>query len=380
LTTRRNNRTAAAAFAAITAALTLTAARPAAAQARFGGSSASYGMRRMAASPSRPRFLVRPEGGATPRVAGALSLRVGGVLAGGQGGGGALCVAVRVYSAAPGDRVTQVENTVLSGGLPTTFDWDTERVENGWYELQVVVMDLESGDEVATDRIRVEVNNGFRAGRRFPVRRTAPAAPAEPVAADPQPTTEPVEEGSSDVPAPAAAPEEAPMVPAAPSVRPAPRRSAGRPSAALPALPPLPRVSAADYDGVAPDRSSTRHDAFVRGALAYRGRPYVFGATGQNGAYDCSSLMQHLYRGRGVRLPRTAAEQFGVGRPVSRDALRAGDLLFFRDTYKPGISHVGMYIGDGRILHAANRKQGVRVDRLDGAYFTQHWAGARRVL
>ncbi|HEX7831980.1 MAG TPA: NlpC/P60 family protein, partial [Thermoanaerobaculia bacterium] len=72
--------------------------------------------------------------------------------------------------------------------------------------------------------------------------------------------------------------------------------------------------------------------------------------------------------------------QFGAGWPVSKDNLRPGDLVFFKNTYRRGISHVGLYIGDGLFVHAASRKREVAVDRLDQAYYSARFAGARRVL
>jgi hypothetical protein len=59
--------------------------------------------------------------------------------------------------------------------------------------------------------------------------------------------------------------------------------------------------------------------------------------------------------------------------------MKAGDLVFFKNTYKRGISHVGIYVGSGKFVHAANRKKGVIITSLDDKYYKKHWAGARRV-
>ncbi|WP_030420766.1 NlpC/P60 family protein [Streptomyces sp. SCSIO 75703] len=107
-------------------------------------------------------------------------------------------------------------------------------------------------------------------------------------------------------------------------------------------------------------------------AYAYQklGSPYVWGATGPH-SFDCSGLIQAAYRSAGVSLPRTTYAQIGAGRPVSRAELRPGDLVFFYS----GISHVGIYVGDGRMIHAPNPSSQVRLDPVDAMPF----AGATRV-
>jgi cell wall-associated NlpC family hydrolase len=118
----------------------------------------------------------------------------------------------------------------------------------------------------------------------------------------------------------------------------------------------------------------------VRAAEAFRGTPYVMGGTSRSG-FDCSGFTRFILgRSAGISLPRTAEEQFYIGRPVAKGDLEAGDLVFFRDTYRDGISHVGMYVGDGRFVHACNPSKGVTVSSLSEQYYINHWAGARRVL
>lgn len=111
-------------------------------------------------------------------------------------------------------------------------------------------------------------------------------------------------------------------------------------------------------------------------ALAYAtaqvGKPYVYGAEGPS-AFDCSGLMMAAYASAGISLPRTSQDQFGVGTAVSRDQLQPGDLVFFYS----GISHVGMYVGNGRIVHASNPRVGVIYGNVDSPWMP--FAGARRV-
>ncbi|HLH81015.1 MAG TPA: SH3 domain-containing C40 family peptidase [Chthonomonas sp.] len=118
----------------------------------------------------------------------------------------------------------------------------------------------------------------------------------------------------------------------------------------------------------------------VRSALAYRGTPYVYGGSGRDG-FDCSGFVRYLYLKRGIDLPHNAAEQFHMGKPVSRKDLKPGDLVFFH-TVTPGISHVGMYIGNGRFIHASSRRGGggVRIDSLDESYYAHAYRGARRII
>ncbi len=113
-------------------------------------------------------------------------------------------------------------------------------------------------------------------------------------------------------------------------------------------------------------------------AISYRGSRYVFGASGNNGVFDCSSFVQHLMRGEGLSLPRTAREQFQVGKRLSRSELQPGDVVFFAGTYRAGISHVGMFVGNGMFVHAASSKRGVVLDPLDLPYYASKYAGARR--
>ena len=114
------------------------------------------------------------------------------------------------------------------------------------------------------------------------------------------------------------------------------------------------------YSGPASGRAATA----VRVALAQVGKPYVYGATGP-GAFDCSGLTGYAWRAAGVSLPRSSTSQYAAGRKVSKSSLQPGDLVYY---YSP-ISHVGMYIGGGKIVHAANPRTDVGVTSLDSMPF-----------
>ena len=125
------------------------------------------------------------------------------------------------------------------------------------------------------------------------------------------------------------------------------------------------------------NRNLNRNERIARSALSYRGTPYRMGATGR-GAFDCSGFMMYLFDKAGLQLPRTAAEQYLKGTPIAKDQLKPGDLVFFKNTYKHGVSHVGIYIGNGQFCHASSGGHAVRTDFLSKEYYVNHWAGARR--
>ena len=106
-------------------------------------------------------------------------------------------------------------------------------------------------------------------------------------------------------------------------------------------------------------------------ALAQVGDPYVYGATGPN-SFDCSGLTSFSYKAAGISIPRTSKAQSTYGTPVARADLRPGDLVFF---YSP-VSHVGMYIGNGQMVHASTAGKPVAVVDLDSM---PSYQGARRV-
>lgn len=95
--------------------------------------------------------------------------------------------------------------------------------------------------------------------------------------------------------------------------------------------------------------------------------------------FDCSGLVQYVYRQAGINLPRTADLQFLVGRTVSPAALQPGDLVYFT-TYEPGASHVGIYIGDSKFTHTSFSKGVVAIGDMRDNYFVQRYYGAKRVL
>jgi uncharacterized protein YgiM (DUF1202 family) len=116
----------------------------------------------------------------------------------------------------------------------------------------------------------------------------------------------------------------------------------------------------------------------VHTAMKYLGQPYVHGGESPGG-FDCSGLVQYVLGRNGISAERTCPGLFRQGRPVSRDEIEPGDVVFFRNTYRAGISHVGIYLGGGRFIHAANPGSGVKITGLDESYYASRYVGARRM-
>jgi cell wall-associated NlpC family hydrolase len=119
--------------------------------------------------------------------------------------------------------------------------------------------------------------------------------------------------------------------------------------------------------------------SIVSMAMTYVGTPYRRGGTSRKGV-DCSGLVYAVCREIGVKLPRSARDMWGTGQKVDNGNLQPGDLVFFKNTYRDGISHVGIFIGDGNFVHAVKPGRGVQVSSLGEGYYAQHWAGAYRLM
>jgi cell wall-associated NlpC family hydrolase len=116
-------------------------------------------------------------------------------------------------------------------------------------------------------------------------------------------------------------------------------------------------------------------------ALAQLGVRYRFGGNSPETGFDCSGFVRWVFRDHDtLALPRSSHDMARFDAPsVDPAALAPGDLVFFRIRGNR-VSHVGIYIGDGRFVHAPSRGGAVRVDRLDDRYWKRRWAGAKRVL
>jgi cell wall-associated NlpC family hydrolase len=116
-------------------------------------------------------------------------------------------------------------------------------------------------------------------------------------------------------------------------------------------------------------------------AIGLVGTPYRYGGNTPRGGFDCSGLVDYVFRdAAGIELPRTAEEISHMDAPsVPRGALESGDIVFFH-THGRRVGHVGIYVGKGRFVHAPNEGGTVRLDYLDAPYWRDHYGGAKRVL
>jgi len=120
-------------------------------------------------------------------------------------------------------------------------------------------------------------------------------------------------------------------------------------------------------------------ERLLKSARSFRGVRYRWGAMSRSGT-DCSGFTSQVYRSIGVRLPRVSGAQATVGAPVSRNQLKKGDLVFFRTMRGKRISHVGMYIGGGKFIHASSGGGKVQIDSLSQGYYSNRFVTARRVV
>ena len=123
--------------------------------------------------------------------------------------------------------------------------------------------------------------------------------------------------------------------------------------------------------------TATKGGDIEKTAEEFLGTPYRFGGEGPKGI-DCSSFVQQVFREHQIDLPRTAREQSGVGSDVAQGDLKKGDLIFFH-TYASYPSHVGIYLGDGKMIHASSAKGEVTVSDINSDYYRSHFMGAKRI-
>ena len=135
------------------------------------------------------------------------------------------------------------------------------------------------------------------------------------------------------------------------------------------------------YYVVRPDPGHTRagdlRHQVVDSAMGFLGSPYRWGGPSAEAGFDCSGLTMTAYRLNGLELPRTSAAQFRAGRSVPRGSLKEADLVFFGTGRTGRVSHVGLYIGEGRFIHAPSSGKVVRIDDLSESYYERHFLGAR---
>ena len=113
-------------------------------------------------------------------------------------------------------------------------------------------------------------------------------------------------------------------------------------------------------------------------ALSMVGEPYRYGGAHPREGFDCSGLVYYSYASNGHDVPRTSQAQFNAARKISLAQAAEGDLLFFQDQEK--LSHVGIYLGEGRFVHAPSSGDSVRVASIDAPYYQRHLIAVGRLL
>jgi cell wall-associated NlpC family hydrolase len=127
-------------------------------------------------------------------------------------------------------------------------------------------------------------------------------------------------------------------------------------------------------------QAMTRTSEIAETALSLLGIPYKFGGSTPESGFDCSGLVRFVFQQvAGLALPHSALQQSQAGREVSSDELRPGDLVFF-NTRKFAFSHVGIYLGDNKFVHAPRKGKPVQVVELNNPYWQRAFNGARRIL
>ncbi len=307
--------------------------------------------------------------GEAPRLAALAG--VGTQQAAATGGGGPLKPAPVTYEVQPGDTLAAL-GTKFGIDLETLLaandiaDPDTIRPGTTLRILPVAGVEhvVQPGERLTDIAARYQTMAGLiidfnaiadpdliRAGDRLLIpggKRTAlPAAAAPAVAAPPT------------APAPPAV-AQAPVAPAVPAPKPAA-------PAARPAAPAAPVPS----NGSLGQRIAAIAQQFV-------GAPYVWGGTSPSG-FDCSGLVWYVMKEAGAPISRGLWGQYNAGKQVSRSELQPGDIVFYQNTYMPGLSHDGIYVGNGLMVNAVDEANGVKLVRLDNPYWESRWFGATRV-
>ena len=138
-------------------------------------------------------------------------------------------------------------------------------------------------------------------------------------------------------------------------------------------------TSGKDSEGSCESTESNNAQSIINTAKAQLGKPYVWGAEGPN-SFDCSGLVYYVYGQNGIKMPRTSREQVNVGTTVSQSQLQPGDLIFSSTDGSGNVNHVGIYIGNGQMIHAPNSNDVVKTTNINSSYWQDTYVKAKRVL
>jgi cell wall-associated NlpC family hydrolase len=180
---------------------------------------------------------------------------------------------------------------------------------------------------------------------------------------------------AAPAPAQARAPAPAPVAAAPRAAAPV---AAAKPQAAAPVAQSTNRLQAAAISAPTTIASGAGGSAVVSAAMKYLGARYVFGGTSPAG-FDCSGFVWYVHKALGKSVSRGLWGQLNGGPRIALSALQPGDTVFFANTYMPGLSHAGIYIGGGRFIHASDESSGVKISSLSDSYWGPRYIGASRL-
>ena len=126
--------------------------------------------------------------------------------------------------------------------------------------------------------------------------------------------------------------------------------------------------------------SSPSKQTVIKTAKKMLGVKYRYGGTSPNQGFDCSGFVQYSHRSAGIYLPRTTGLQYKATKSISRRYLKAGDLVFFKTSPSRAVSHVGIYLGDNKFIHAPSSGKHVKISSMKEKYWRKRFTGAGRVL
>jgi cell wall-associated NlpC family hydrolase len=135
--------------------------------------------------------------------------------------------------------------------------------------------------------------------------------------------------------------------------------------------------------GSSPYRSSKAAEskqAIIQTAQNLLGVKYRYGGTSPSQGFDCSGFVQYSHRLAGIYIPRTTGQQYKAVKRISRQYLKQGDLVFFKTAISRGVSHVGIYLGNNKFIHAPSSGKHVKISSMKNRYWRKRFVGAGRVL